>query len=486
MLRQLLLVAAGLMLALLPASAQQAPRRVALIIANATYAGYRPLPNTTVDAGLVEAALRRVGFEVQKQTDLGIGPMRTALGAFQSRAQGADVALVYYAGHGMEAGGKNWLIPTDARLATDAELDFQAIEANLVIRAAGGAKARIVVLDACRDNPFAARMRSTGAYRVTRTTGGGLSALDVQAARGTLLMYSAASGEVADDGAPGSGSPFARAFARYMPEPGVELRVAVGKVADAVFEETRERQLPFTTTSLSGSEIYLAGRSAVLASIDPELERLRRENETLRRSSAAPRPQPTSEPPSANERPSPAGPASSNPSTSGARVIPPPPGDAFSNRWTAFLTLQPLSRDSVANARLQRVGGRIARVAGVDPLKCAFAVTDETVVRASSMPPCRVAVTMGLLQVASRDDDLAFVVGHEFAHLMLGHSPSFRSVLPEYSQDLETDADYMGIDFMHRAAYDVTRSTTIISRLGATPQRVRDVERYVSSSYSTR
>jgi uncharacterized caspase-like protein len=142
---------------------------------NANYEGYRPLANTTIDAELVEAALKRVGFDVRRQTDLGNGAMRAALGDFQQRATGAEIALVYYAGHGLEAGGKNWLIPTDARLARDTDLDFQTVEAGLIIRATAGAQARIVVLDACRDNPFAARMRATGVYGVARAGGGGLN-----------------------------------------------------------------------------------------------------------------------------------------------------------------------------------------------------------------------------------------------------------------------------------------------------------------------
>jgi len=268
-------------LALTSASAQS-PKRVALVVANASYAGYAPLPNTTVDATLVAEALRRAGFSViDVKTNQGIAGFRTALGAFQTRAQGAEVAAVYYAGHGIEVNGRNWLIPTDAALENDGQLAFQAIDADLLVQAAAGARTRIVVLDACRENPFAGRMRRTG--RVTRDAAPGLGAPVGEGARGTLLMYSAAPGELAADGAAGQGSPFARAFARHLPEPGVELRVAAGKIADAVFDETRQAQLPFTSSSLSGAEIYLVAGARTVAP-DPELERLRRENEVLRRS----------------------------------------------------------------------------------------------------------------------------------------------------------------------------------------------------------
>lgn len=367
--RTLLRLIAALLFFTIPASAQ-APKRVALIIANANYAGYRQLPNAAVDAGLVSAGLQRAGFVVERAADLGIADFRTALGRFQSRAAGAEVALVYFAGHGIEAGGKNWLIPADARLTTDAELDFQAIEANLVIRAASGASARIVVLDACRDNPFAGRMRSTGVYRVTRAGGGGLSALDVQSARGTLLMYSAASGEVANDGAPGQGSPFARAFARWMPEPGIELRVAVGRIADAVYAETGAAQLPFTTTSLSGSEIYLVSGARTPAP-DPEVERLRRENEALRTRPPPPAGPPASSPTSASE---PARPSAGNlPDAQGQTTqfgSPVGPGawrlevvrDAMTDNARATTILLSEARNAALIIRCEN-GGRTKRVA---------------------------------------------------------------------------------------------------------------------------
>jgi len=265
------------------AASAQAPRRVALIVANANYAGYAPLPNTAVDAGLVADAFRRAGFStVAVEADQGIAAFRTALGVFQTRAQGAEVAAIYYAGHGVEVGGRNWLIPTDARLENDEQLAFQAIDANLLIQAASGARTRIVVLDACRENPFAGRMRRTGRL-ATRDVAPGLAAPIGEGARGTLLMYSAAPGELAADGVAGSGSPFARAFARFIPERGVELRVAAGKIADFVFDETAQAQLPFTSSSLSGAEIYLVAGARSVAP-DPELERLRRDNEELRRS----------------------------------------------------------------------------------------------------------------------------------------------------------------------------------------------------------
>jgi TPR repeat protein/uncharacterized caspase-like protein len=231
------------------AGAQQAPTRVALVIANATYAGYPSLPNTKVDAGLVVDALRRAGFSTEMRTDLDGDATRVALAQFRTRATGAQVALVYFAGHGMESGGKNWMLPVGAQLTTTDDLEFNAIESSLFVQATAGARARVIVLDACRNNPLAVRMRG-----VTRAASVGL-APPRDGVRGTLYMYSAAPGEEAQDGPAGQGSPFARAFARYIVTPGLDLRRAAGEVSEAVYRETAGAQTPFQTSSLSGEEI---------------------------------------------------------------------------------------------------------------------------------------------------------------------------------------------------------------------------------------
>lgn len=249
---------------LIPASAQ-APKRVALVIANSTYGTYAPLPNTEVDAAMVTETFRKAGFTVGTvKANLGQAAFNAALAEFQNAAANADIAAIYYAGHGIEVGGRNWLIPTDVTLTDDSQLPFQAIDVDMLMKATAGARARLIVLDACRENPFAARMR-----RVVRTAGttrdisSGLSAPSGDGARGTYLMYSAAAGELAADGVPGEGSPFARAFARHMIEPGLELRIAAGKVADTVFETSGQRQLPFTNSSLGGEQIiFVAGTAA--------------------------------------------------------------------------------------------------------------------------------------------------------------------------------------------------------------------------------
>ena len=248
-------------LALTGAAGAQPPSRVALVIANAHYAGYPSLPNTEVDAGLVAASLRRAGFATEVKNDLDGATMRAALAQFRAKAEGAQVALVYFAGHGMESGGRNWLLPTGVQLGSMGDLEFNAIESSLIVQATSGARARVIVLDACRNNPLAARMRG-----ITRDAKVGLAA-PRESVRGTLFMYSAAPGEEAQDGPPGQGSPFARAFARAIVTPGLDLRRAAGDISDAVFNETSQRQLPFQTSSLSGEEIVFV--PAVAISIAP-------------------------------------------------------------------------------------------------------------------------------------------------------------------------------------------------------------------------
>ncbi|MDX2233197.1 MAG: caspase family protein [Hyphomonadaceae bacterium] len=259
------------LLSLHPAAHAQG-RRVALIIANDTYAGYAPLNNPRADSAVVAAALTRAGFETPvTRLNLGVAETLRALGEFQQRAQGAELAVVYYAGHGVEVGGQNWLVPTDARLAVDADLAFQGVEAAKLIEATAGARARMVVLDACRDNPFLPRMRRTVA--VARNGGPGLAAPNqAQTARGTLIVLSAEPGALATDGAPGAPSPFARAFARWLPEPGLELRLAVGRMQDEVWDATGQKQLPHMVSTLSGQNLVLVSAPA---RVDPETQALR-------------------------------------------------------------------------------------------------------------------------------------------------------------------------------------------------------------------
>lgn len=230
----------------------RAEGRVALVIANAVYDGQPPLPNTTADSLLVQTTLMQAGFDVVPVANADFNSFNAALAAFMAKAEGADIAMVYYAGHGLQSGGRNWLIPTNAILGRDRELMFQAVPLDNIMQAIGGAKVRIVVLDACRNNPFV-RMQRTVTVNRDVTTGLG----KIEAPRGSMVMYSAAEGQTASDGPANGNSPFAVAFANRVLEPGVDIRLLAGKIADDVFASTQEDQLPFYNTSLGGNSLYL-------------------------------------------------------------------------------------------------------------------------------------------------------------------------------------------------------------------------------------
>ncbi len=232
------------------ASAAQA-KRVALVIANSNYKSTSPLKNPASDARLVAGALRQSGFDdVQVKTDLGKTALETELRNFGVRSEGADVALIYYAGHGIELGGENYLIPVDAQLVRDRDLEIEATRLNTALAMAESARMRILILDACRNNPFAASMQRSIA---SRSVGRGLAM--VEPSGETLVVYAAKAGSTAADG-DGANSPFAEALARRLPEPGLEISLLFRAVRDDVLAKTGRTQEPFTYGSLSGQAFY--------------------------------------------------------------------------------------------------------------------------------------------------------------------------------------------------------------------------------------
>lgn len=248
------LLVIGLTVAASVSSAQQTtPRRVALVIANSTYSNASKLPNPPNDAKLVAGALQRAGFQtVELKGDASLATFRQALRDFRAKADRAQVALIYYAGHGIEGNGKNWLIPTDAVLATERDLEYEAVSLDLVLDAVKGADLRIVILDACRNNPFG-RSWGVGTRAVTR----GLSGIDVD---DVLVIYAAAPGQTASDGT-GTNSPFATAFAKRVPEAGVPIQLLGGMVRDDVLRETGSAQRPFISASITGTPFYLVEKA---------------------------------------------------------------------------------------------------------------------------------------------------------------------------------------------------------------------------------
>jgi uncharacterized caspase-like protein len=216
----------GLMVfaAALFASAAQAERRVALVIGNSTYQNAAPLINTTNDANAIAALFRLVGFEVvTSRNELGVLEFKRAVREFLITAETADIAVVYYAGHGIEVNGANFLIPVDAKLARDYDVEDEAVALDRIIWALQPVRRlRLIMLDACRDNPFAARLQRSLSTRATPK--GGLGKLDDVTAD-TLVAYAAKQGSVSYDGA-GANSPFAAALLKHIAEPGLDIRIA--------------------------------------------------------------------------------------------------------------------------------------------------------------------------------------------------------------------------------------------------------------------
>jgi uncharacterized caspase-like protein len=233
------------------ASQSAAERRIALVIGNSEYHSAAFLPNPRRDAKAVADALRQVGFQmVDLKMDLDRDAMVKALRAFRDQADKADWALIYFAGHGIEINGVNYLIPVDARLLDDRDVRAETVSYEELLGAAGGAKMlRLLILDACRDNPFKDIMRRTMASRGSNDRG---LARPPEAESGTMVVYSAKAGEVAADDTNGVNSPFARAFVAELEVPGREVRRLFDYVRDDVLEATNNRQQPFTYGSMPG------------------------------------------------------------------------------------------------------------------------------------------------------------------------------------------------------------------------------------------
>jgi tetratricopeptide (TPR) repeat protein len=233
-------------------------RKVALIIGNGAYRNVRQLDNPPRDAKLIADTFRGLGFAtVTLAPDLTRDNFFSALRAFGAEAEKSDWAVVYYAGHGMEIGGVNYLIPTDARLATDHDAESQAVALEQVIAAVAGAhKLKLVLLDACRDNPFDKTMRRTIALKLVSK---GLSNIEPEA--GFMVVYAAKHGETALDGE-SANSPFATVLARDIREPRVEVRKLFDIVRDDVWKATNHAQQPFTYGSPPGREdfYFVAGK----------------------------------------------------------------------------------------------------------------------------------------------------------------------------------------------------------------------------------
>lgn len=252
--RELELRVAGVIHAILMLLAIAVPaaahaQQVALVVANADYENTSKLSNPHRDATLISAALREAGFDtVELGTDLNRADFMSQLRAFRNAAEGADAALIYFAGHGIESDGRNWLLPTDTKLDAEKDLPFEAVELQLLLDTLDGAKLRIAVLDACRNNPYENRWASK-----SRSISRGLAPFEVD---NMLVIYAAAPGAVAYDGADGN-SPFALALARRLVQPGLPVQMLGGMVRDDVLSATEGEQRPFISASMTGRPLFL-------------------------------------------------------------------------------------------------------------------------------------------------------------------------------------------------------------------------------------
>jgi len=255
------LAAAAFLLASGPAFAE---KRVALVLGNSNYQNVAPLPNPVNDSSKIAATLKDAGFDVvDSRRDLAAAETRRALRDFADRARDADIAVVYYAGHGIEVDGGNYLIPVDARLERDTDIYDEGLSLDRILIAIEPAKKlRLVILDACRDNPFARTMKRTVA---SRAIGQGLAKVEPTSPN-VLIAYSAKAGSTAADG-DGNNSPFTMALSHHLTKPGLDVRRAFGFVRDEVLKTTNNRQEPFVYGSLGGEDVPLvpAPRSAPAA-----------------------------------------------------------------------------------------------------------------------------------------------------------------------------------------------------------------------------
>jgi hypothetical protein len=239
---------------LISATVAKADKRVAFVVGNGAYKNVATLPNPPIDAKSMATVLRNVGFEVVEGTNLTRDKMTERLLEFGKKAQGADVAVFFYAGHGIAVDGTNYLLPIDADIKSEMDVKLgSAINIDMTLdQTMGDAKVKLVFLDACRDNPFAKQIKQASTRSVAVQSG----LVEMKPAEGTLIAFATGPGQTALDGQGGTNSPFTRALMANITQPGVEIQQAMTKVRAQVNDETNKAQLPWGHTDLIGS-VYL-------------------------------------------------------------------------------------------------------------------------------------------------------------------------------------------------------------------------------------
>jgi uncharacterized caspase-like protein len=233
-----------------------ADKRVALVVGNSAYHSVPRLPNPENDASAIAKLFKDAGFEtVVLITNVSNLDFKRALRKFEDVAEDAEIAVVYYAGHGIEIKGTNYLVPVDAKLANDRDAEDEAITLNRLVESVDGAKRlRLILLDACRDNPFVATMKRVR-LSASRAVSSGLGKVE-PTSTDTLVAYAAKAGATAEDGNR-EHSPFTIALLDNLTVPGLDIRLAFGRVRDQVMKITANRQEPFVYGSLGGGTVSL-------------------------------------------------------------------------------------------------------------------------------------------------------------------------------------------------------------------------------------
>src|SRR5450755_1576029 len=250
-----MILALSVMGILVSADAAKADRRVAFVVGNGTYKNVAPRANPPLDAKSMAGVLRNAGFDVVEGINLTRDKMTERLLEFGKKTKGADVAVFFYAGHGIAVDGTNYLLPVDADIKSEMDVKLgNAINVDLTLdQTMNDSKVKLVFLDACRDNPFAAKIKAGASTRSVSVQTG---LAEMKSGEGTLIAFATGPGQTALDGQEGTNSPFTRALIAHITTPGVEIQQAMTEVRAQVNEETNKGQLPWGHTNLIGS-VYL-------------------------------------------------------------------------------------------------------------------------------------------------------------------------------------------------------------------------------------
>lgn len=244
-------------------SAAHASDRVALVIGNGAYQHATRLKNPVNDAADFARALREIGFEVIEGRDLDRRGIEERIRTFSDKLDSAKIALFFYAGHGLQVDGRNYLVPVDARLRRPGDLALDTVDVQVVLQQMeAGQRANLVFLDACRDNPLARNLASAFGAGRSAAVGRGLSSM--QSPVGTLIAFATQPDAIASDGS-GRNSPFTAALVKHIRTPGTDIAILMRRVRNDVLAATGQKQVPWDHSSLTDSVVLVAAPDIAMA-----------------------------------------------------------------------------------------------------------------------------------------------------------------------------------------------------------------------------